>query len=332
MIVEVDKLAIEIDVVIPDAVVVDASAVLPIQVISKEEIPDVSPLQIVDYGSSSIECAFDVSTEQAEEVVRGVLCGTINPPTFENADYRLLYGQGSMDLAFAGLQANIEYYLRPYALSNLGYKYGDVVAQRTKANPIPDEYQLVEYLESRGTQYIQVNGNINNDYGYEAEYSIGQYRDKYPCGLVGGTGRLFGWGSISETQLTYGWGSLTTAYSNGLETVTSSFWSLDNYGIYSLNYLNLKKAVRRGVQFDISNSGDMFTSSGITIFGSSVSKIACRIKWWKISHNTEVAYSLYPVYRKSDNKPGMYDIVNNQFYTNQGSGEFEVGPDKEWEE
>jgi hypothetical protein len=41
---------------------------------------------------------------------------------------------------------------------------------------------------------------------------------------------------------------------------------------------------------------------------------------------------LVPCYRKSDNKPGMYDIVRNQLYTNQGSGEFIVGPDKEWEE
>ena len=26
--------------------------------------------------------------------------------------------------------------------------------------------------------------------------------------------------------------------------------------------------------------------------------------------------------RKSDSKPGLYDIVNKQFYTNAGSGEF----------
>jgi len=33
-----------------------------------------------------------------------------------------------------------------------------------------------------------------------------------------------------------------------------------------------------------------------------------------------------PCYRKSDNKPGMYDLTNGVFYTNAGSGEFIYGP------
>jgi hypothetical protein len=33
-----------------------------------------------------------------------------------------------------------------------------------------------------------------------------------------------------------------------------------------------------------------------------------------------------PCYRKSDNKPGLYDTINNTFYTNAGSGEFILGP------
>lgn len=36
-------------------------------------------------------------------------------------------------------------------------------------------------------------------------------------------------------------------------------------------------------------------------------------------------FNLIPVYRKSDSKPGLYDTVNDIFYTNQGSGEFVVG-------
>ena len=32
-----------------------------------------------------------------------------------------------------------------------------------------------------------------------------------------------------------------------------------------------------------------------------------------------------PCYRKSDNKPGMYDLVTNTFYTNIGTGDFIIG-------
>lgn len=31
---------------------------------------------------------------------------------------------------------------------------------------------------------------------------------------------------------------------------------------------------------------------------------------------------LYPALRIADPKPGIYDTVNHQFYTNQGTGEF----------
>jgi hypothetical protein len=50
------------------------------------------------------------------------------------------------------------------------------------------------------------------------------------------------------------------------------------------------------------------------------------------AQSNKVDFELYSVYRKADNKPGMYDIVNGGFYTNKGTGEFIVGPDKEWEE
>ena len=46
-------------------------------------------------------------------------------------------------------------------------------------------------------------------------------------------------------------------------------------------------------------------------------------KWW--NDGTLVRHFI-PCYRISDDKPGMYDIVNDVFYTNVGTGEFELGP------
>ena len=37
--------------------------------------------------------------------------------------------------------------------------------------------------------------------------------------------------------------------------------------------------------------------------------------------------ALIPCYRKADNVVGVYDVINNAFYTNQGSGTFTAGPD-----
>ena len=38
-------------------------------------------------------------------------------------------------------------------------------------------------------------------------------------------------------------------------------------------------------------------------------------------------FCFIPCRRKSDNKPGMYDTVSGEFFTNQGTGEFICGPD-----
>lgn len=47
----------------------------------------------------------------------------------------------------------------------------------------------------------------------------------------------------------------------------------------------------------------------------------------KIYQNDNLVRDLIPCYRKSDYKPGLYDLVNDVFYTNVGSGEFYKGPD-----
>lgn len=41
--------------------------------------------------------------------------------------------------------------------------------------------------------------------------------------------------------------------------------------------------------------------------------------------NNIVVRHFIPVVRNSDDKPGMYDLVNDVFYTNQGTGEFTWG-------
>ena len=52
-----------------------------------------------------------------------------------------------------------------------------------------------------------------------------------------------------------------------------------------------------------------------------------RIKYMRFYKNGKDVCNLIPCYRKNDSKPGLYDIVGRKFYTNVGTGEFEVGPD-----
>ena len=55
--------------------------------------------------------------------------------------------------------------------------------------------------------------------------------------------------------------------------------------------------------------------------------IGLKIYYQKIWNNDVLIRNFIPCYRKSDDKPGMYDTVNDTFYTNAGTGEFVVGGD-----
>lgn len=319
------------DLIIEETKVDDIAVTTPYSIISNEETPVVTPLQVLDYGSSSIEVSFEATTERAEEVVKGVLCGTTNPPTFENADYRLLHGQGSMDLAFAGLNVNTEYYLRPYALSNLGYKYGDIVAQRTKASPIPEEYQLVEYLQSTGTQFINTGfipttNNVRMDIKFDF---IGIATQSISGSQKTANSRFLYIRQNSTTTAKFSSGNVTIdngitfTVINGITTATiSGSTNIEKFGI-------------NGVEMN--SGGSIIGCDPLILFAKShygqiIEMSSALLYHCLLSDNNVIQRNLYPVYRKADNKSGMYDIVNNIFYTNQGSGEFTVGPDKEWEE
>ena len=47
---------------------------------------------------------------------------------------------------------------------------------------------------------------------------------------------------------------------------------------------------------------------------------------FKMYDNDALVRNFIPCYRKSDNAAGLYDTVNNVFYTNAGTGKFIIGP------
>lgn len=52
-----------------------------------------------------------------------------------------------------------------------------------------------------------------------------------------------------------------------------------------------------------------------------------RLYYCKIFTNGVLQKEFIPCYRKNDGVIGLYDLVNNAFYTNSGSGTFTKGSD-----
>lgn len=194
---------------------------------------------------------------------------------------------------------------------------------------IPNIYQEVEYIESDGTQYIDTGfAPQNTKYIYETEFAFTEI-------LTDGTySRLFGNLVDSSTALVryqyrilggtinhYPCNNTSTGGIIGVDLQTDTFynlkitqtkWYIDNY------------------EYNLGTDAGTTNNTNIALFSSKVGgeSTKTKIKYFKISDiNNNLIRDFVPVYRKSDNEIGLYDLVNKVFYTNSGTGTFTKGND-----
>ena len=178
---------------------------------------------------------------------------------------------------------------------------------------LPDGYTQVEYIQSSGTQYIDTgyifnaNDNIkikvmpleaNVDKTIFGEYSSGKvcelgYLSNAFRGNVGSGGPTYSINNIYEIELINGrWSYNGTAFGS----IYNNTAEITCY-LFARNYGNdLKRSVTRF--YDL-----------------------------KIIRNNNIIHHFIPCYRNSDNVIGIYDIINNKFKTNIGTGTFTKGND-----
>lgn len=196
----------------------------------------------------------------------------------------------------------------------------------SKEEGLPAEYQQVKYLESSGTQYLKTPwrhdiGNPNPpDIHIECKccindnYSI--FGNKECFNLTGASGfmKFRGYtyysGDVVQTDVPIG--------------STPILWRYDTPNLTADGVLKGTLGKTHGSGF-----GDpiyLFCRySGY--YGQEIEDIGgtCRIWGFKVSEDSTKICNMIPCYRKSDNKPGMYDLVTRTFYTNEGTGEFTIG-------
>lgn len=196
---------------------------------------------------------------------------------------------------------------------------------------LPSDYVELEYLESTGTQYIDTGEYLNENFGIEVDFQsnkevgstfqsiFGAQRDsiafRLSCIIIG-----------NNTAVRF-----VATGTNCIDT-DILFDNVDDankrhrYGFnaYSLKvYLDNKEA-------SFQKTGSMVTYHSVYVLarnnGSTTTNFAIGklygVKCWL---KESVIHNLIPALRKSDNKPGMYDLVTGQFFVNQGTGEFSYG-------
>lgn len=137
---------------------------------------------------------------------------------------------------------------------------------------------------------------------------------------IGKTGRLFSYSSKSN-QI-----SLTNINLYG--KIFTFKASLNNFEPYRTLWADLENGTYRegGSSLSLNNP----VSLRLFSMGDGEYAYIGRLYYIRIYDNSEIVREFIPCYRISDNRPGLYDIVNELFYTNDSGSEtdFTVGPTK----
>ena len=193
---------------------------------------------------------------------------------------------------------------------------------------LPSGYQELESISSTGTQYILTGINYTSWHTYEfnhklfvdsstssAKWSwwnawagIMMYDDSWTLKYSWGWASSIMWNAGQQLDLTISVDSWTSTYEYTVGSTTSSLTrsnsSLASYA-GNISYPLFVSTVNNGWW-------TIFTSSEMT----------ATYYYFEAKDNDVLVRKMYPAKRLADNVLWMYDVVNDQFYTNSGTGTF----------
>lgn len=166
---------------------------------------------------------------------------------------------------------------------------------------LPNGYQEVEYIQSTGTQYIDTGigpANVGQTVRIELDFQVTEYvnntwicgTQELECGFSGGFYSHFTYSQTSDYL------ARTMATGSAKKTTTNKVMLFAR---------------------DFNGTITEYRPAKVKIYSTS------------IYIDDELVRNFIPCYRKSDNVVGLYDLVNNVFYTNEGTGEFLKGENKD---
>lgn len=196
------------------------------------------------------------------------------------------------------------------------------------------KYQFVEYIESTGTQWIDTGFKPNQDTTIEMDYQLTTAEtDRYLFGTRGNASsnyRLMYYIAInSSNKYVVGHNELLgNVFAYQTTPNTDRHIMHRNKGtIYIDN--KIAHGFNAEVTFECVNNLEIFACYNNR---EGVNPVKMRLYSFKIfegglnGNGGALLMDFIPCYRTFDNKPGLYDAVNDVFYTNQGTGEFILGP------
>ena len=231
----------------------------------------------------------------------------------------------TLTITIASIEKEINYIM---VTQSNNYEDQDIIAEDDyiiEKDPFKDSYQQVEYIESTGTQYIdtgipqneisEISGEIQfTNFGSSHQGICGRYTSDYTSINI-----VY---NASSDILAFGWVG-NNVYKIPADLNKHSF----NMNLQSITIDNTVVSTYSSNQASDADTLVVFARR-IDNSGSSITNLAnLKLYKFQIKSNDKFVRDFIPCYRKSDNVVGLYDLVNEVFYTNAGTGEFIKGAD-----
>ncbi len=191
--------------------------------------------------------------------------------------------------------------------------------ESTQATSIlPSEYTQVDYIESHGTEYIDTNVTGEATWNLKIQYTSIKKTTQILLGRSSSAGYWFGILNTDNNGV-YGFGTDNKVDIVGT-TLVEAIINTSNTNISGI--INNQNITPRNItDFSyLNNNYQLFKATKFSQFLSN-----CKLFSTKCYQNNILIRDFIPCYRNSDNEVGLYDLVNDVFYTNQGTGAFTYG-------
>lgn len=202
--------------------------------------------------------------------------------------------------------------------------YGNLKQRR-----LPDEYQEVEYIETTATQYIDTNVPLKSGLKMIVDwvYKDPSSGNSYTGGHIGSPGNRWLVGSQRNGYYYFAVGAsnVATEFKYGNRDIVEAYWA------DKASYIKVNGVESKSVNFKsyaLSEEPNYSFYLGATNRnGSPASRPQLTIYSCKLYQDEILLRDYIPCYRKSDSAIGLYDLINDEFYPNSGTGTFLKGVD-----
>lgn len=195
---------------------------------------------------------------------------------------------------------------------------------------LPPEYQEVQYIQCSGYQYINTGVNLSSDdFEVFCRFAITQTAGYYEQALFSiWTSEYNYWNCLMRNNLDI------SVYTAAHHTANKRVVIGQMYNITVIRNVDTWSCVFDDDVVTWTYSPTKINDTPLTLCrradipNYANSATHARIYDFSVKANGTIVAKYVPCYRKSDNKPGMYDLVSGTFFVNQDTGEdFTVGPD-----